>query len=148
MMSVYEQHGVRFEYPGNWTIDDDQSDQSQTTITVLSPGGAFWTLSVLPSDIDLPSMLKTVLDTLDDEYEDLDSVAVGDQVESQAMVGYDVNFYCLDLTNSAMIRGFQTLRASYVLLCQAEDHEFSQVKLVFDAMTTSLVRAQPAGREA
>ena len=147
-MAIYEQQGVHFEYPENWKLDDDPSDQSQTTITVFSPGGAFWTLSVLPRDIDLPLMLKTLLDALADEYQDIDSGAVSDQVESQAMVGYDVNFYCLDLTTSALIRGFQTLRASYVLLCQAEDREFTRVKPVFDAMTTSLVRAQLAGREA
>ena len=147
-MSVYEHHGVHFEYPENWTLDDDQSDQSQATITLFSPGGAFWMLRVLPCDTDLPLMLKTVLDALADEYQDVDSVAVSDQVDSQAMIGYDVNYYCLDLTTSALIRGFKTFRASYALLCQAEDREFTRVKPVFHAMTTSLVRAQLAGREA
>lgn len=145
-MAVYEQHGVHFEYPENWTLDDDSSDQSQTTITLFSPGEGFWTLSILSHDIDLPMMLKTVLDALADEYQDVDSKAVSDQIESQAMVGYNVNFYCLDMTTSAIIRGFQTLRASYVLLCQAEDREFAQIQPVFHAMTTSLVRAQLAAR--
>ena len=55
------------------------------------------------------------------------------------MIGYDIDFVCLDLTNTAQIRGFQTEQASYVLLWQSEDRDFPAVEPVFRAITKSLV---------
>jgi hypothetical protein len=57
-----------------------------------------------------------------------------------------MNFYCLDLTNTALVRGFRTADATCIILYQAEDREFATVEPVLRAMTTSLLRAQ-AGQE-
>ena len=147
-MAIYQQQGLRFEYPDNWSLDvDDPTDGSKTAITVVSPGGAFWSLSVFPLEVDLPEMLRTALDALTQEYQDLDAEAVTDEIERKPLFGYDVNFYCLDLTNSALIRGFQTSSAAYLLLCQAEDREFDRVQRVFEAMTTSLLRGMLAATQ-
>lgn len=56
------------------------------------------------------------------------------------LVGFDVNFYCLDLTNTAWIRAGSTAAATYLILCQAEDREFSEVADIFRAMTASLLK--------
>ena len=58
--------------------------------------------------------------------------------------GSDLNFYCLDLTNTAQVRTLTTPDAIYLILCQAEDREWDEVAPVFDAMTTSFVRGLPA----
>ena len=73
-------------------------------------------------------------------YSDLDSEAAEEVVFGQELTGYDVNFYCLDLTNTALVRGFRTEDATYMILCQAEDREFAEVEPVFRAITASLLR--------
>ena len=75
----------------------------------------------------------------------IDSEAVQETVGSVDLVGFDVNFYCLDLTNTALIRagvlpgGGRSKPATYLIVCQAEDREFDQVSPVFRAMTFSLL---------
>jgi hypothetical protein len=50
-----------------------------------------------------------------------------------------MNFYCLDLTNTAQVRTLETPHAIYLLFCQAEDREWDRVAPVFAAITTSFV---------
>jgi hypothetical protein len=62
-------------------------------------------------------------------------------IEGSELPGFNLNFYCLDLTNTAHIRTLQTPGAVYLILCQAEDREWERVAAVFAAMTTSFVKA-------
>ncbi len=64
---------------------------------------------------------------------------VSQLISGHELVGYDLNFFYLDLTNTALIRCIRTDRATYAVFCQAEDREFDRVHAVFDAMTTSLL---------
>ncbi len=63
----------------------------------------------------------------------------------RSLVGYDLNFFFLDLTNTARIRCVGTERATYTVFCQAEDREFERIEPVFRAMTTSLLGTFPIG---
>ena len=58
----------------------------------------------------------------------------------EELVGYDLNFYCLDLTNTAQIRAFRRNEKIYLVLFQAEDREYEHIEPVFRAMTRSLVQ--------
>jgi hypothetical protein len=55
------------------------------------------------------------------------------------LVGYDLAFYCLDLTNTAHVRGLRFAHTTYTIYCQAEDREYERVKRVFEAMTVTLL---------
>ena len=57
------------------------------------------------------------------------------------LAGYDINFLCLDLTNTAAVRTLETEDAIYLFICQAEDREWDRISHVFAAMTTSFVAA-------
>ena len=74
------------------------------------------------------------------QYDDLDSEPVEDAIAGQAMTGYDLNFYCLDLTNTAQIRAFRRGETSLLLIWQAEDRDFDGFVPVFRAITTSLIQ--------
>ncbi|MEX0939081.1 MAG: hypothetical protein WDZ59_14555 [Pirellulales bacterium] len=145
MPAVFDNQGVRFQYPENWTLEWQESDTTDPSVSVFSPGGAFWTLSIHPPGTETARLVQVVLDALREEYQELDAQEAVDSIGDTEMIGYDVNFYCLDLCNTAVVRGFHTRRASYVLLCQAEDREFERVREVFRAMTTSLIREGPDG---
>ena len=131
--------GIHFLYPENWTLDEADALKGETSVSVYSPDGAFWSIMLHPQSADPKELARAALTAMKQEYEDLEAEPVSDTVSGQAMSGFDMNFYCLDLTNTACIRGFRTDDFTYLLLCQAEDREFKQVEPVFRAITTSLL---------
>ncbi len=139
MPAKYEKLGISFQYPDNWTLDEEDALAGRRSVTVYSPGGAFWSVAIHPASADPIQLAKAAVDAMKQEYQDLDAEEAGDVVAGREMVGYDLNFYCLDLTNTAQIRCLKADRATYSFFCQAEDREFDQVQLVFQAMTTSLL---------
>jgi hypothetical protein len=77
------------------------------------------------------------------EYRDLDSEPAEEVVGGRTLAGCDMNFYCLDLTNTAQVRTLETPEAIYLFFCQAEDREWDRIAPVFAAMTASFVAALP-----
>lgn len=129
-------------YPENWTLDESDAVAGRRCVSVYSPGGAFWTVALHARSLDPQELATTVLNAVKQEYEEFESEPVHEEVCGKELAGYDLNFYCLDLTNSALIRGFRTDTDSCVVLCQAEDREFTEVEPVFRAMTASLLRGE------
>jgi hypothetical protein len=84
-------------------------------------------------------LASEALATLAAEYEETESEAVSEQIGGQAVSGYDLSFFYLDLTNTALIRAFRAAGATCLVLCQAEDREYEHVGAVFRAITTSLL---------
>ena len=74
------------------------------------------------------------------QYDELDAEEVHETVAGHELVGYDMNFYCLDLTNTAQVRSYRTDDAAYVVFCQADDREFAEIEEVFRAITMSFFR--------
>jgi hypothetical protein len=139
MPRIFDELGLRFVYPDNWELETQDSDNAQV-VTVASPGGPFWCVSVLPPDAGMAEAAQAMLDGLQSEYDNLDSEAVVDDVLNHELLGYDVNFFCFDLTSTAQIRSFQTPQATYTVLWQAEDRDLEEYEPVFTAITTSLVQ--------
>ena len=140
MPLVFEQRGLRFEYPDNWALDEASEGQVEQVV-VSSPNTGFWHLTKYSDDVELESLFDEALAALRTEYQDMETEPAGDLlVEGRQLMGFDVSFICLDLTNTCWLRGFQAGGATYLLLCQAEDREFAQVSPVFQAMLASLLR--------
>ena len=85
-------------------------------------------------------LAATALKAMRQQYDDLDADEVSETVAGQELVGYDMNFYCLDLTNTAQVRSYDTPDGVYVIFCQADDREFAEIEEIFRAITTSLLR--------
>ncbi|MHC4405963.1 MAG: hypothetical protein ACYTG0_40500, partial [Planctomycetota bacterium] len=105
-----------------------------------SPGGAFWSVSVHEPSADPATLAKAAVDAIQEEYSHSEVDVAQDAIEGREMIGYDVSFYYLDLISTASIRCWRADRATYVVFSQAEDRELDQIRNVFHAMTTSLVR--------
>jgi len=141
MPSQYDKLGIHFQYPDNWTLDEIEARDSGNSVTVYSPGGAFWSITIHPASQSPQELADAALKAMRREYDELDAEPVAETVSGQEMVGWDINFYCLDLTNTAVVRGFSTSRATYLIFCQADDREFDEVEQVFAAITRSLLSA-------
>ena len=46
MPATFEKLGISFQYPENWTLDEQDALAGRKSVTVYSPGGAFWTVAV------------------------------------------------------------------------------------------------------
>ncbi len=141
MTAVYEQHGIRFQYPENWQLQQSLADDDSVEIVLETPSGSFWLMHAKPDAADADDMLKSVVASLDDQYEGLEVTAVNETIANCPLTGFDAFFYCFDFLVKANIRIVQKNGYSMLLLCQAESREFEQQELVFKAITTSLLSA-------
>lgn len=139
----FSQFGLAFDYPDNWTVDTDDAGGRRATVTVYSPEGAFWAVSAHAPGGEAAALSEAVVKQMQQEYQDIDSEAARDSVAGSTLSGYDLNFYCLDLTNTAAVRTLTTPEAIYLFFCQAEDREWERISHVFAAMTASFVAAIP-----
>ncbi|HEV2968710.1 MAG TPA: hypothetical protein VGY55_01900 [Pirellulales bacterium] len=140
MPAVFDRLGVHFQYPENWTLEAANEADGEE-VTVYSPGGAFWSLTIHERG-DPVELMDIVVDAMREEYDELDAEAVEDSIAGQELTGYDLNFYCLDLTNTAEIRAFNRGAKTYLLIWQAEDRDYDLVRPVFRAIATSLIKGK------
>ncbi|MFZ4637806.1 MAG: hypothetical protein ACOYMC_10400 [Pirellulales bacterium] len=137
----FERFGLAFEYPDNWSVDTDDSQDRYATVTVYAPGGGFWSVSGHAAGGDPVELSATVVGQMKEEYQQLDCEPASDTIAGRELPGFDMNFYCLDLTNTAEVRTLETDDAVYLILYQAEDREWDGIAPVFAAMTMSFVKA-------
>jgi hypothetical protein len=138
MTKVYDKLGLHFQYPDNWTLDDEGASEPGDSVAVYSPGGAFW-LVTQHEGPEPGDLADEALRAMEEEYEDLESEPVEEWIEGHQAVGYDLNFWYLDLTSTSWIRCVATEHGTFVVLCQSEDREFDDVAPVFQAITSSLL---------
>ena len=139
MPARFEKLGISFQYPDNWTLDEEDALAGRKSVTVYSPGGAFWSVTVHPPSADPARLATAAVDAMRQEYAEIETEEIREAWAGREMIGYDLNFYCLDLTNTAQVRCLRTERTTYTIFCQAEDREYQQVQTVFQAITTSLL---------
>jgi hypothetical protein len=141
MPARFESLGISFQYPENWKLDDSDALLGRKSVTVYSPGGAFWSVAIHTSTAKPEKLTKAVIDTLRKEYDSLEIEKVEETVVRHELSGYDLAFYCLDLTNTAKIRTTRDDCSVYTIYCQAEDREFEQLKDVFQAITITFLNS-------
>lgn len=141
MPKRFDDLGIHFQYPDNWELDVEDSLEGNQTVSVMSPGGAFWTIMIHPRSLDPGPLAESALQALRTEYPDSDISALKETVGGYELSGYDLNFFYLDLTSTATLRAFRAPDATYLIHCQAEDREYEQLQHVFRAITASLFMA-------
>ncbi len=142
MPGIFDKLGIRFLYPENWTLDEAEAMAGENAVTVYSPEGAFWSVMLHPRSVDPHGLTLAALDAMKAEFTDFEAEPASETVEGFELTGFDMNFYCLDLTNTALVRGFRTAESTCIILYQAEDRDFATVEPVFRAITISLLRAE------
>jgi hypothetical protein len=137
MTETYSAHGVRFQYPDDWEVSEQQRG-AELVITVTSPETSFFTLGLLFDRPSAEAVVETVIEALREEYEDLDDYEVVERVAGQATVARDVEFFCLELLNSAWVRAFALPRFTVLVFYQANDRDLEEVQPVFEQILDSL----------
>lgn len=136
MVAKFERQGIELQYPDNWTAEVEEFE-SGWSIAVQSPATAFLTLTYDEGCPGVGEFADSALDAIKDEYKELDAEPVVEPICGQPAVGYDVQFFSFDLTNSCQIRAFAVDGGTVLLIWQANDLETQNVA-VLKAITASL----------
>lgn len=139
MPNQFKNLGISFLYPDTWTLDEEPTTRGHGSVTIYSPSGAFLSISVYPRRTDPTILAKQAVDAVEQEYAEVDVEEARETVLGRDLVGYDLNFFCMDLTTTAKVRCLRAKRATYAVFSQAEDRDFERLARVFQAVTVSLL---------
>lgn len=143
MATTYDRLGVRFLYPENWTVSEEQAEEFPLSVTLQSPGSAFWTLHIYQRPINLPALVEESLDAMRELYEGLEHEEASEDFAGHPAQGCDMSFFCLDFVVTAKSRAVLSEERGYLFFYQAESRDFDEVEPVFRAMAISLLSQSP-----
>ena len=72
MPARFDKLGISFQYPENWTLDDSDALLGRKSVTVYSPGGAFWSVAIHSGSADPAKLAAAVVETMKKEYPGLE----------------------------------------------------------------------------
>src|SRR3954453_12389655 len=121
MAETYDDHGIRFEYPGDWELEVTD-DGPLTTVAIQAPGGLAFALVTVDDSCPAPAeMADQALEALREEYPVLDAVPALETIDGHRAVGHDFEFISLHMTTSCTIRCFRPPRRTVLLFGQWSD---------------------------
>jgi len=143
MPALYQNDEVTFYYPENWSLVDEEISAWPHSITVQSEETSFFSLHVYPAKQELGQIIDTVIETIREEYPELEILEAKEKVGDVKTQGVNICFFFLDLLVEAKIRAVQTPTCTLVWHYQAESREFEKMEPVFLAIATSLMQGRP-----
>ena len=120
---TYDNHGIRFEYPQGWELDETD-DGLRVTASVSAPDGVAF--AIVTADEDRPdpeAVAGEALAAMREEYPSLEAVPANEEIGGQSAVGHDVDFFSLDVANSCVIRCYRSKRRTVLVFAQWADIE-------------------------
>ena len=138
MEQLFTGLGLRFRYPEDWELSE-QIGESEASITVTSPQTAFWSVTVLRDRPDPMDVLRAVMVAFEDEYDELDAIELEVEIAMRRVVALELEFVCLELTNTARLHAFQTDRTTILVLYQLNDGESDDHEPILKQITQSLL---------
>jgi hypothetical protein len=142
MPAVYDRFGVKFLYPENWSITDEDDEGWPRSVTVQSRDTGFWSLHVYPAGQELKPVVKELVEAIQAEFDDIEVLPAKETIGQTPTTGVDLAFFYLDLLVEAKIRCIRTPSATIVWLYQAESREFESIEPVLQAIAVSMLREQ------
>lgn len=134
---VYQKFGIRFLFPGDWEIAEQQDDD-EVSITVSSPGTSFWSVTLDFAGHPPEQLIESACTAFREEYDDLDIYQADATLCGRETIARDIDFVCLELTNSAFLRAFRTARFTVLVLYQETDHLLDEMRPVLEDISRSL----------
>ena len=136
-MGVCESDGVRFHYPDDWELTREESG-SDVSFHLQTAGTAFWSLTLIESRPTAGEAISAVVAALREEYGELDVYQGVEWVVDAPTATCELDFVCLDLVNSAIVRAESTSAFTALMMCQGEEREFDRLRVDFEAVTGSV----------
>lgn len=139
MPRTYEQHGIRFLYPDNWEVSDEQSLEPPYSVGLQTPQGGMWVLQIHEQGEPL-ELAGEALSTMRSEYAELEADSITERIEEHDVIGFEMRFYYLDFVVMARVLSLRYRDRTLVLLFQAEDRDYDTLAPIFHAILVSVLR--------
>jgi len=137
MPLLFEQDGIRFQYPENWQLEREDSENGWT-VSLQSPDTAFLVLTLDAGIPEIDQVAEAALEAMREVYPELEADDCVDSVGGQPAVGHDIRFFSLDLTNTCWTRSFYAPSGTMLLMCQVNDLESEMNERVLRAICASM----------
>ena len=134
----YSGFGLRFLYPDDWELSEEITD-AEVSVTVCSPETAFWSATVIRNRPDPQTALRAALLAYQEEYDDPEVSETAAELAGYSVPAVQVEFVCLELTNTAFLSALQTPRFTLLVLYQLNDTELADRDSVLQRINNSLV---------
>jgi hypothetical protein len=138
MTAEFNEVGLRFLYPENWSVVRDDVAGWPKSVSVHGPDGAFWCINE-DQHGTADDLLAQVIAGVEAEYDEVEAEVVERQVGEQFLTGTQLSFYCLDFLITAQVLQCSKNDRRLVFLYQAESKDFDKLCGVFDAITFSFL---------
>lgn len=127
-------------YPENWTLTEDVGGELPWQVTLETPKGALFSISVFAKDADARSLIDNTTAALREQYEDLEISEIAEPFHGYDSTACNAFFYCLDFLVTARMRVIGTDAYTYLFYYQAESREFDTNEQVFQAIAVSVLQ--------
>jgi hypothetical protein len=131
MRAIFDDYGIRFEYPEDWELDV-ADDGTRTTVSLQAPEAPAFVMVAIDEDRPGPADLADeALEAMRTEYPDLEAAPALETIDGHRAIGHDLEFFSLDMTGSCVIRSFRTDRRTVLIFAQwsALDDESAEPKI-------------------
>jgi len=140
MIQSFERDGIRFQYPGNWTLEASEGEPGEGgwTVSVQSPETAFLLVSLRPDADDPAQLADRTLEAIQGEYKELDSENVVETLAGVVAVGHDIDFLTVDTAIVCRTRCLETPVGPLLVMCQVSEYDRARNDPVLRAICASL----------
>lgn len=136
-LAHYKDHGVVFVYPDIWQLQE-QMDDEDVIIQVSASETCFWTLRILPGCPAPPQVVNSCVTAFEEEYDDLEVAETSCSLAEMPAFSRDLDFFCLELTNSVGLRSVRTNDFTLLVWWQGTQHELAEFRPIIEQMTLSV----------
>jgi hypothetical protein len=141
MPQTFEQAELKFLYPENWQIVEQQTDSSICQSVALQNEGTIqWSVYRYNSQMDTEELIGQAVRAIHAEYEQHEEttsyqINAGDE----KLVGIRMFFNFLDFILCMTAVTIFKNDATYLFVVQAENREYDENEIIFGALATSLL---------
>ena len=144
-MATYDYGGVKFNYPDDWELSEDEDDAGQASIHVQSPATAFWSLNLAAGRNEPAPLFEAIAEALESEHGPVDRISpeITDPLGGQPAAAETFEFVVHELpaVAEARVATFTNTTGpdrTALVLWQYADAESDEVEVLLERMTASL----------
>ncbi len=144
----YDANGLYFAYPSNWELEETDMDEVEGALQLTGPDGAFWILRKYPLETQAEEIVEQVVETMRTDYQDMEIVPLEKSLFGKTLRGAEMNFFYLDLMNTASVLCYADELTTYAVFWQTGNQlivgndDGVPVEKVFEAIVYSLLRGK------
>ncbi len=131
------EHGFfEMRHPSSWKVDLEVSEDSWR-VTLQGPGTA---MMIVVSDLEATDdeLIEATLEILKEDYPEMEIEGFKGDLCGFPAIGYEVRFFCYDLSNVCKMLATPSEEGTIFLLFQCDDYTIAEIEPVFFAIRNSM----------